>query len=81
MKKFKVYHTDYMGDEPKIVNSYSHEGAAEDYLEQHDTECAEGPSEDGIDIRVVDEQGIEKLYHVYAQVEVGYYSREIEVQK
>jgi hypothetical protein len=56
---FKVYHRDYLGDEPYKVEAYDYDKAAEKYTERYDRQDAEfsiAKEEESISVEVVEEK-------------------------
>jgi hypothetical protein len=81
MSKFHIYHEGH-DDEPKVIEAYDHEDAAEQYAEAYDSDgdytCVGGTS---LELRVVSANGIEKTMIVYGETVARYNAHEKKEKK
>ena len=75
---FKVYHEDYMGNEPKEFNAYDKDDAARQYAEYYNEHCENIlTSEDAIEIFVAGENSVKTPYKISAELSIRYYAEEV----
>lgn len=75
---FKIYHEDYLGQEPKEVKTYSMWQAGKKYAEwydfENDFELTKG---EVIVVRIEDEKGVSCMFNLSAEQTVDYSASEV----
>ena len=71
-----IYHEEYLGDEPKEIRAYHHEGAAQKYGEYYNENDYPLMNGDTIKIKV-EHDGVVEFYEVGAEPDIHYTTNEI----
>lgn len=74
--EYKVYHEDYLGDDPKIFHAFSHEDAALKYAEYYNSDGDHQLMNETTEVQVV-KDGLVKFFNISAEPDIYYSADEV----